>query len=152
MVKFPLKDKEVLLVHLESDTEGLLLAINHHAALQEVKHNIYEPGLQVVHYLEKLNEIILYDLKLITRLIAGQSTLLRQGVIYLPLLEPRILIFAHIQKEDFVRASNNEHLIFVELRLTNCVGRDSLCVALVRVLLVNENCVALSVEGEYHSL
>jgi len=75
---------QILLVHLECDTERLLLPVNHHTALQKIKHNVDQFRRQILHDFVELDVVVLDDLELIASLVAREATLLLERVVYFP--------------------------------------------------------------------
>lgn len=71
MIQLPLKQLEILLIHLKRDTKSLLFTVDHHTAFQKVKHDIDKFRFKIFLFnLIKLNVIVLNDLKLIASFIA----------------------------------------------------------------------------------
>lgn len=153
MVKFPLVNVEVGLVHFEGNAKGVLLSIHHHAATQEVHHDVHKLGLVIlVLYLVKSNVVILDDLKLVAAPVAGEAALRLEGMVALPFVFPRVLVLLQLEEENPVRASDDEHFSTVDVHFANIEGSNLLDVELVHCSLVCAEGLPLPVEREYFAL
>jgi hypothetical protein len=91
----------------------LLLAVDHHAALKEIQHDIQQFWLPFVVNLIEVYVIVLHYLELVTCLVSGKAALFLELGVSLP----RFLIIVVtllLEEVNFVRATHDEYLVFVQ--------------------------------------
>lgn len=123
----------------------MLLAVDHHAAFEEVQHHVQQLWLPIVVDLVEIDVIVLDYLELVAGLVSGKAALLLELGVDLPGLLV-VVVALLLEEVDLVGAADDEHLVFVQEHLADRMRRYFLNVVLVVRRLVRANAVALSVE------